>query len=76
MRKKIWRPCEKSRVGDTARSYLLRLRAGQGVCSEIDRSQSGIPMSSVAPRDIVRIGKMGLMRGQMQAMIEAIDRAG
>src|SRR6476619_1682306 len=63
------------RLGDTARSYLLRLRAGQGVCSEIDRSQSGIPMSSVAPRDIVRIGKMGL-RGQMQAMIEAIDRAG
>ena len=32
-------------------------------------------MSSVAPRDIVRIGKMGLS-GQVQAMIEAIDRAG
>jgi hypothetical protein len=32
-------------------------------------------MSSIAPRDIVRIGKMGL-RGQVQAMIEAIDRAG
>ena len=33
------------RLGDTAGSYLLRLRAGQGVCGEIDRSQSCIPMS-------------------------------
>jgi hypothetical protein len=33
------------RARDTAGSYLLRLRAGQGVCSEIDRSQGCIPMS-------------------------------
>jgi hypothetical protein len=32
------------RLGDTAGSYLLRLC----VCSEIDRSQSCIPMSSIA----------------------------
>src|SRR6202035_663613 len=38
------------RLGDTAGSYLLRLRAGQGVCGEIDRSQSCVPMRSIAPR--------------------------
>ena len=33
------------RLGDTAGGYVLRLRAGQGVCNEIDRSQGCIPMS-------------------------------
>ena len=48
------------RLGDTAGGNLLRLPAGQGVCSEIDRSQNCIPMSSVAPCDTVHIGKMAL----------------
>jgi hypothetical protein len=30
------------------------------VCSEIDRGQSGIPMSSIVLRDLVHIGKMAL----------------
>jgi hypothetical protein len=70
MRKQIWQPCERSlptgnrastwrrRLGDTAGSYILRLRAGQGVCREIDRSQSCVPMRSIAPRGSVHIGKM------------------
>jgi transposase len=46
------------RLGDTAGGYVLRLRAGQGVCNEIDRSQSCIPMRSVAPSGTVNIGNM------------------
>ena len=46
------------RLGDTAGGYVLRLRAGQGVCSEIDRSPSCIPMRSVAPGGSVNIGNM------------------
>ena len=45
------------RLGDTAGGYLL-LRASQGVCSEIGRSQSCIPMSSIALGDTVHIGNM------------------
>jgi hypothetical protein len=45
------------RLGDTAGSYLVRLRAGQGVCSEIDRSQSYIPMSGIALCDVDHIEK-------------------
>ena len=36
-----------------------RLRAWEGMCSEIDRSKSGIPMSSIVLRDLVHIDKMG-----------------
>jgi hypothetical protein len=63
MRKQIWQPLREistnwqtgpvrgeGRLGDTAGSCLLRLRAGQGVCSEIDRSQSCVPMRSSARR--------------------------
>jgi hypothetical protein len=45
-------------MGDTAGGYVLRLRAGQGVCREIDRSQSCITMRSVAPSGSVNIGNM------------------
>ena len=47
-------------MGDTAGGYLVGLRAGQGVCSEIDRSQSCIPISSIALCDTVHVGKMAL----------------
>jgi hypothetical protein len=47
-------------MGDPAGGYLVGLRAGQGVCSEIDRSQSRIPMSSIALCDIVVRAKMAL----------------
>ena len=43
------------RLGDTAGGSFLRLRAGQGVCSEIDRSQSCIPISAIVPCDVVHI---------------------
>ena len=48
------------RLGDTAWGYLSRLRAWEGVCGEIDRSQSGIPMSSIGPMQLVHFGKMAL----------------
>jgi hypothetical protein len=48
------------RLGDTAWGYLSRLPAWEGVCSEIDRSQSGIPMSSIGPMRLVHFGKMAL----------------
>jgi len=71
MRKQTWLPCEISlpnwqqgddleRLRDTAWGYLSRLRAWEGVCGEIDRSQSGIPMSSIGPMRLVHFGKMAL----------------